>query len=91
LVSGSGLSKAIGEEIGRMISRTSDTTVAALRFSNAPDLEQHAEFPVAATEGTGPDGLPPSLVMWYAQADRTASNLSPPDTVREARIAPIQC
>lgn len=81
-----------------MISRTSDTTVAALRFSNAPDLEQHAEFPVAATEGTGPDGLPPSLVMWYAQADRTASNLSPPDTVlphkqrkRDARIAPIQC
>lgn len=64
-----GLSKAVGEEIGRMISRTSDTTVAALRFSNAPDLEQHAEFPVQATDDDGSHGgRPMSLVMW-AYAD----------------------
>ena len=39
-----------------MISRTSDTTVAALRFSNAPDLEQHEEFPATATKEDGTHG-----------------------------------
>ena len=53
-----------------MVSRTSDTTVAALRFSNAPDLEQHADFPVSAADASSPGhpGQPLSLVMW-AYAD----------------------
>ena len=38
-----GLSKAVGEEIGRMVARTSDTTVAALRFTNAPELDSHVD------------------------------------------------
>ena len=53
-----------------MVSRTSDTTVAALRFANAPDLEQHADFPVSADDASSPGhpGNPLSLVMW-AYAD----------------------
>jgi hypothetical protein len=48
-----------------MVARTSGTTVAAIRFSNAPELDQHADgtFPVP---GAVQDPL--SLVMW-AYAD----------------------
>ncbi len=60
-----GLSKQVGEDIGRMIARNSDTTVASLRFTNVALPEVQAEFPwPAPTPET-----PLTLVMWaYADA-----------------------
>ena len=40
-----GLTKQVGEDIGRMIARNSDTTVASLRFTNVPLPEVVAQFP----------------------------------------------
>ena len=40
-----GLSKQVGEDIGRMIARNSDTTVVSLRFTNVALPEVQAEFP----------------------------------------------
>ena len=60
-----GLSKQVGEDIGRMIARSSDTTVVSLRFTNVATPEVQAEFPWQAP--TPEDPL--TLVMWaYADA-----------------------
>ena len=60
-----GLSKQVGEDIGRMIARNSDTTVVSLRFTNVALPEVQAEFPWPAPT---PDN-PLTLVMWaYADA-----------------------
>ncbi|MCY4365823.1 MAG: NAD(P)-dependent oxidoreductase [Chloroflexi bacterium] len=60
-----GLSKQVGEDIGRMIARNSDTTVVSLRFTNVALPEVQAEFPWPAPS---PDN-PLTLVMWaYADA-----------------------
>ena len=60
-----GLSKQVGEDIGRMIARNSDTTVVSLRFTNVALPEIQAEFPWPAPT---PDN-PLTLVMWaYADA-----------------------
>ena len=60
-----GLSKQVGEDIGRMIARNSDTTVVSLRFTNVALPEVQAEFPWPAPT---PD-KPLTLVMWaYADA-----------------------
>ena len=60
-----GLSKQVGEDIGRMIVRNSDTTVVSLRFTNVAMPEVIAEFPWPAP--TPEDPL--TLVMWaYADA-----------------------
>ena len=60
-----GLSKQVGEDIGRMIARNSDTTVVSLRFTNVALPEVIAEFPWPAP--TPEDPL--TLVMWaYAEA-----------------------
>ena len=60
-----GLSKQVGEDIGRMIARNSDTTVVSLRFTNVALPEVQAEFPWPAPT---PDS-PLTLVMWaYADA-----------------------
>ena len=60
-----GLSKQVGEDIGRMIARNSDTTVVSLRFTNVALPEVIAEFPWPAP--TPEDPL--TLVMWaYADA-----------------------
>ena len=40
-----GLSKQVGEDIGEMISRNSNTTVASLRFTNVVTPEDQKEFP----------------------------------------------
>ena len=40
-----GLSKQVGEDIGRMIARNSDTTVVSLRFTNVALPEVQSEFP----------------------------------------------
>ena len=60
-----GLTKQVGEDIGRMIARISDTTVVSLRFTNVALPEVQAEFPwPAPTPET-----PLTLVMWaYADA-----------------------
>ena len=64
-----GLSKQVGEDIGRMIARNSDTTVVSLRFTNVPLPEVRAEFPWPAPT---PDN-PLTLVMWaYAEAGDVA-------------------
>ena len=64
-----GLSKQVGEDIGRMIARNSDTTVVSLRFTNVPLPEVRAEFPWPAP--TPEDPL--TLVMWaYAEAGDVA-------------------
>ena len=60
-----GLSKQVGEDIGRMIARSSDTTVVSLRFTNValPDVQE--EFPWPAPTPVNPL----TLVMWaYADA-----------------------
>ena len=49
-----GLSKQVGEDIGRMIARNSDTTVVSLRFTNVPLPEVRAEFPWPAPNTGGP-------------------------------------
>ncbi len=60
-----GLSKQIGEDIGRMIARNSDTTVVSLRFTNVALPEVQAEFPWPAPTPENPL----TLVMWaYAHA-----------------------
>ena len=60
-----GLSKQVGEDIGRMIARSSDTTVVSLRFTNVPLPEVVAEFPWTAPTPESPL----TLVMWaYADA-----------------------
>ena len=60
-----GLTKQVGEDIGRMIARNSDTTVVSLRFTNVALPEVQAEFPWPAP--TPQDPL--TLVMWaYADA-----------------------
>ncbi len=60
-----GLSKQVGEDIGRMIARTSDTTVVSLRFTNVALPEVQAEFPWPAPTPENPL----TLVMWaYADA-----------------------
>ena len=60
-----GLSKMVGEDIGRMIARSSDTTVVSLRFTNVARPEIQAEFPWPAPTPESPL----TLVMWaYADA-----------------------
>ena len=60
-----GLTKQVGEDIGRMIARNSNTTVVSLRFTNVPPPEVVAEFPWPAPT---PE-KPLTLVMWaYADA-----------------------
>ncbi len=60
-----GLSKQVGEDIGRMIARSSNTTVVSLRFTNVAPVEVQAEFPWPAPT---PE-KPLTLVMWaYADA-----------------------
>ena len=60
-----GLSKQVGEDIGRMIARNSDTTVVSLRFTNVALPEVQAEFPWPAPTRENPL----TLVMWaYADA-----------------------
>ncbi len=55
-----GLSKQIGEDIGRMIARNSNTTVVSLRFTNVALPEVQAEFPWPAPTPENPL----TLVMW---------------------------
>ena len=60
-----GLTKQVGEDVGRMIARNSGTTVVSLRFTNVALPEVQAEFPWPAP--TPEDPL--TLVMWaYADA-----------------------
>ncbi|MCY4527510.1 MAG: NAD(P)-dependent oxidoreductase [Chloroflexi bacterium] len=60
-----GLSKQVGEDIGRMIARNSDTSVVSLRFTNVARPEVQAEFPWPAPTPESPL----TLVMWaYADA-----------------------
>ena len=60
-----GLSKQVGEDIGRMVARNSGTTVVSLRFTNVALPEVQAEFPWPAPT---PE-KPLTLVMWaYADA-----------------------
>ena len=60
-----GLTKQVGEDIGRMIARTSGTTVVSLRFTNVALPEVQAEFPWHAPTPEEPL----TLVMWaYADA-----------------------
>ena len=60
-----GLTKQVGEDIGRMIARNSSTTVVSLRFTNVPLPEVQAEFPWPAPTPENPL----TLVMWaYADA-----------------------
>ena len=60
-----GLSKQVGEDIGRMIARNSDTSVVSLRFTNVAPAEVQAEFPWQAPTPENPL----TLVMWaYADA-----------------------
>ncbi len=60
-----GLTKQVGEDIGRMIARNSDTTVVSLRFTNVALPEVQAEFPWPAPTPENPL----TLVMWaYADA-----------------------
>ena len=64
-----GLSKQVGEDIGRMIARNSDTTVVSLRFTNVPPPEVRAQFPWPAPTLESPL----TLVMWaYADAGDVA-------------------
>ena len=60
-----GLSKQVGEDVGRMIARSSDTSVVSLRFTNVALPEVIAEFPWPAPTPEEPL----TLVMWaYADA-----------------------
>ena len=64
-----GLSKQIGEDIGAMLARSTDISVVSLRFTNIPNDEVRAEFPLPAPTVTDPL----TLVMWgYAFADDVA-------------------
>ena len=65
-----GLTKQVGEDIGRMIARNSDTTVVSLRFTNVALPEVQAEFPWPAPTRE----KPLTLVMWaYADARDVAA------------------
>ena len=65
-----GLTKQVGEDIGRMIARSSSTTVVSLRFTNVPPPEVVAEFPWPAPTPENPL----TLVMWaYADAHDVAT------------------
>ncbi len=65
-----GLTKQVGEDIGRMIARSSNTTVVSLRFTNVPPPEVVAEFPWQAPTPENPL----TLVMWaYADARDVAT------------------
>ena len=65
-----GLTKQVGEDIGRMIARNSDTTVVSLRFTNVALPEVQAEFPWPAPTPENPL----TLVMWaYADARDVAA------------------
>ena len=60
-----GLTKQVSEDIGRMIARSSNTTVVSLRFTNVALPEVQAEFPWPAPTPENPL----TLVMWaYADA-----------------------
>ena len=60
-----GLSKQVGEDVGRMIARNSGATVVSLRFTNVALPEVIAEFPWPAPTPENPL----TLVMWaYAEA-----------------------
>jgi nucleoside-diphosphate-sugar epimerase len=59
-----GLSKQVGEDIGKMIARNSTTTVVSLRFTNVVSPEGQEEFPWPAPTPQNPL----TLVMW-AYAD----------------------
>ena len=60
-----GLTKQVGEDIGRMVARSSNTTVVSLRFTNVALPEVQAEFPWPAPTPENPL----TLVMWaYADA-----------------------
>ena len=60
-----GLTKQVGEDIGRMIARNSATTVVSLRFTNVALPEVQSEFPWPAPTPENPL----TLVMWaYADA-----------------------
>ena len=60
-----GLSKQVGEDIGRMVARSSDTTVVSLRFTNvALQRKSSRSFPWPAPTPENPL----TLVMW-ANAD----------------------
>ena len=60
-----GLSKQVGEDIGRMIARNSGATVVSLRFTNVALPEVIAKFPWPAPTPENPL----TLVMWaYAEA-----------------------
>ena len=60
-----GLTKQVGEDIGRMIARNSETTMVSLRFTNVPLPEVQEEFPWPAPTPENPL----TLVMWaYADA-----------------------
>ncbi len=50
-----GLSKQVGEDIGRMIARCSETTVVSLRFTNMAPPEVQAEFSWLPPTGDPPD------------------------------------
>ena len=64
-----GLSKQVGEDIGRMIARNSATTVVSLRFANVALPEVQAEFPWPAPTPENPL----TLVMWaHAEAGDVA-------------------
>ena len=64
-----GLSKQVGEDIGRMIARNSATTVVSLRFTNVALPEVQAEFPWPAPTPENPL----TLVMWaHAEAGDVA-------------------
>ena len=57
-----GLSKQVGEDIGKMIARNSSTTVVSLRFTNVVTPKDQTEFSWPAP--TPEDPL--TLVMWAA-------------------------
>lgn len=59
-----GLSKEIGEYIGRMVARSTKTSVVSLRFANVVEPEHQAAFPLPAPTPENPT----TLVMW-AYAD----------------------
>ena len=72
-----GLSKQVGECIGEMVARRSNTSVASLRFTNVPPLERQADFPLPPPTPENPT----TLVMW-AYAD--------PRDVAEAHVLALE-
>ena len=72
-----GLSKQVGEDIGKMIARNSSTSVVSLRFTNVVYPDKQAEFPWP----TPTPENPLTLVMW-AYAD--------PRDVAEAHLLALE-